>query len=390
MKQLDREKMEGNKDMMVMNITTMTQKELASSIDEIINEFIRCVPPLQDRKQIEDVYFVENTINDAQSNLKLMQEIVNRLHNAGFEKIKAHALTNINNLPYHAKFHVEFTPMLAKGPLLIKHPEYVSLFILDSETSAEYQEALSLYKEEAERFEKNTGFKTKSMEFLAIEEYIAAIKSSALKIITKKSFIELFNSAENTFVANETADQRNIRIKNESHSNRYDIFETERQVATGLIAKRIDQLEMHIKLMRGYHINNDSRMINKSNLISKLKSLFLTNLLPQNLRGNKKLPQKMLADLRLLNAIIDQVDARLWRQIIIENLSLYEHADDLPEVFNTTYALLKNLHQGKFNNADIILEDCEKITSAVAAAMPIARAHALMQNDDLIEFEGRI
>lgn len=390
MTQKDLEQNGGNTYMMIMNITRITQKELASSIDEIIREFTQCIPHLQDRMQIEDVYLLENTINDALINLNLMQEIVDRLHKVGFEKIKVHALTHAHNLPYHAKFHVEFMPVLGKGPLLIKNPEYVSLFVLDSETSAEYQEALSLYEEENEKFETSTGFKNKSMEFIAIEDYIAAIKSSALKILTKKSFVEVFNSAQNIFIANETAQQRQMRINHELQGNRYDIYETQRQIVTGLIAKRIAQIEMHIKLMRGFNRNNVSKTIHKSSLINKLKSLFLTNLLPQNLRMNKKLPQKMLADLRILNALLDKMDATLWRHIIFENLSLFDNADDLPEVFNTTFALLKNLHLGKFNNADIILEKCEKITSAVAAAMPIARAHALMQNDDLIEFVGRI
>ena len=111
---------------------------------------------------------------------------------------------------------------------------------------------------------------------------------------------------------------------------------------------------------------------------------------PKNKRIIKKQPQKLLTDLRILNMVLDHLDAKICRQIIKQNLFLFDYTDELPEVFKTTFSVLKYLCKGKFNQANAILEKCEKTTLAVAAAMPKAHAPVLVRNDDLIEFAGRI
>ncbi len=368
------------------NITAITYHKLSDSTDEIIHQITSYLPDLPQRKKIEDVYFIENIISDSQITAQFMQEIVDRLYVMGFDRVKIHTLTEFCSLLHDTKLHIDLVPISDKKPFALNHPSYINVFALDGETSNEYQEAMSLYDQEKL---KNSGVISKSIELVAIEEYIAKIKYFALNIFKRKSFIEVFNLPQNTFIANETEQQRKLRVM-QSLNNKNDNNEKERQVVTGLIAKRIAQLEIHLKYMHGYQKPNNAKLSNQSRIMNKLKSFFLTNFLPKSKRIIKKQPQKLLADLRILNALLDHVDAKLWRQIIKQNLFLFECANDFPDVFKTTFSLLKYLYKGKFSKADTILEKCEKTTLAVAAAMPIAHARALMQNDDLIEFVGRI
>ena len=369
--------------MITINITKSKNDWIQCKYEEILHQLINTVPNNENRQKIADVFLIENIINGSIENDNLMQELANKLYEVGFINVNVHVLASFSQLHKDAQLHVEFLPKPNNQCLSYIHPDYLNVFVLSAESSIEYLEAQRLLEEENK---KTNSFKNKSIEAIAIEQYINKIKSGAITIIKAKNFKYEFEKPQNTFIAFENSEQRKIRIGHTTRTHNNYSFEKDRQIVTALIAKRIAQLEMQLQYMIAGN-NEPHKIREKSGLsarvVSKLKSFFLTKLMPIKAKKIKKSPLKLLQDLQLLNAVLDKVDASQWRLILRENMSLFKGCNDLPSVFKGTDTFLKHLYKCNFAKANIILEQGDQSSLQRVASAPTARAHALIQNHDL-------
>lgn len=372
--------------MITLNISVDRNTGIPKSAAEIVNQLITQLPQKAQRTTLTDVYLIENIINDVNDRESLFQNIVDDLHQLDFIKVKVHALTAYGRLPHDAKLHVEFLPGRGKQTIYMVPPDYINVFALEAKASIEYQEALRLLEQENNSVWQGNRHRYKSIEATAAEEYIKKIKSGAIHIIKTKSFKYEFDKPRNTFIANETKEQRKSRIMNSVMIDNDYLLEKDRQIVTGLIAKRIAQLEIQIKCMHLDHSGSNRMSGYHASVIDNLRSLFLTKFMPDKLNKMNKTPLEFLHDLRLLNAVLDKIDPRQWRLIIRENRALFNHINNKFTVFLTTDKLLGLLCKGQFKKANAILENSERTSMRHVALMPTGHARALTQTHDLIDF----
>lgn len=371
--------------MITINISKSKNANTSNRTEEILYQMINAEPNTLNRQTITDVCLIESTLDNSLIYDDLMQEITNKLYEVGFKNIKVHAFVGLKGLNKGAQVHIDVNPKLSRQPLSFVSPKYLNVFILSAESSVEYLEAHRLLKEENRKAWLNNSFKNKSIEAIAIEEYIKKIKMSAITVINTKNFKHEFEKPQNTFIPFENSEQRKIRIGhfNRTHSN-YS-FEKDRQIVTALIAKKIAQLESQIPYLTDNHMPHQVDQQNglSTRVVTKLKSFFLTQFLPIKSKKINKSPVKLLQDLQLLNVILDKVEANQWRLILRENISLFKGCDVLPHAFGTTATFLNYLYKFKFDKANIILEREEQFSVQHVATAPIGHAHALIQNHDL-------